>query len=160
MLISGIGYDNHRLEGGNGLILAGVKIPYTKSFLAHSDGDVLIHALIDSLLGAGGLGNIGQLFPDTDEKYKNISSLQLLAETKELLDKSNITVQYIDAVVIAQNPKLSPYIEAMQQNLSKVLSISTDRISIKPKTNEGLDATGKEEAVAVFVVSTVERSFS
>ena len=145
----GIGYDLHRLdEEGTCMILGGVRIPHHRGFIAHSDGDVLVHAIIDAMLGAAGLGNIGQRFPDSDPNLKGADSMVLLERTKRLLQSAGFGVVNIDSVIIAEQPKLTPHVEAMKQRIAETLGIERNRISIKPKTNEGVGAEGREEAVS------------
>ena len=149
----GIGYDIHKLQEGNQIILGGVEIPYDKSFIAHSDGDVLVHAIIDGILGALGKRDIGYHFPDTDPKYKDANSLELL---KSIMDKFEPKIINIDSNIIAQKPKLMPHVEDMKENLSKVLKIDKSFISIKAKTKEGLDATGECRAIEANCVILLE----
>ncbi|HDI82488.1 MAG TPA: 2-C-methyl-D-erythritol 2,4-cyclodiphosphate synthase [candidate division WOR-3 bacterium] len=149
----GIGYDIHRLVEGRPFILGGVNIPFEKGLLGHSDGDALVHAIIDSILGALGEGNIGILFPDTDERFKGISSLELL---KRVVDRFNFKLVNIDAVVICEEPKLNPYIELMRRNISEITGLPPGRISIKPRRKEGLDETGKGNAIEVMSVCLLE----
>jgi len=144
----GMGYDVHKLVEGRNLILGGVSIPHHKGLLGHSDADVLLHAIMDSLLGALSLGDIGYLFPDTDNKYKNISSLKLLNEVANLINEKGYRIENIDSTIIAQKPKLLPYIKDMRINISKTLSIDIDKISVKATTEEGLGFTGTEEGIA------------
>jgi 2-C-methyl-D-erythritol 2,4-cyclodiphosphate synthase len=144
----GIGYDVHRLVENKPLIIGGVKIPYTKGLLGHSDADVLIHAIMDSLLGAMCLGDIGKLFPDTSDKYKNISSIKLLSHVGTLLVKHSYEIGNIDSIIIAQEPKLSPYIPKMRQIISSVLKTDINSISIKATTEEGLGFTGTKQGIA------------
>ncbi len=148
----GLGYDIHKLEDGEYLIIGGVKIPFHKKFVAHSDGDVLVHAIIDGILGALGENDIGTLFPDTSPEYKNINSFELLKRVLKIVDKKNYYVETIDSVVIAQQPKLSPYILQMKKNLSKILKIPTDWISIKAKTKEKLGEEGRGDAISAFAI--------
>jgi 2-C-methyl-D-erythritol 2,4-cyclodiphosphate synthase len=155
----GHGYDIHRLEtdlSGNGLVLCGLKIPFDKKFIAHSDGDVAIHALIDALLGAAALGDIGQHFPDTDSKYKNADSKILLTLVMGKLKNCNYAVNNIDLTIIAQKPRLASYISHMVETLSGILNISVNDINIKAKTNEHCDSSGREEAIVVFAVVTIK----
>ena len=153
----GIGYDLHRLdEQGTCMILGGVRIPHPRGFIAHSDGDVLVHAIIDALLGAAGLGNIGQRFPDSDPNLKGADSMVLLERTKRLLQSAGFGVINIDSVIIAELPKLTPHVEAMRQRIAETLDIERNRISIKPKTNEGVGAEGREEAVSAQSVVLLE----
>lgn len=139
----GIGYDSHRLEEGRTLVIGGVEIPFAKGFVAHSDGDILIHAVIDALLSAGGERDIGTFFPDTRPEYKGISSIKLLEKVKTVLDNKNIRINSVSAVVIIEKPKLSPYINQMRENIAKTLKISPDKIAISAKTNEGAGEIGK-----------------
>ena len=144
----GMGYDVHRLVEGRKLILGGVEIPYEKGLLGHSDADVLIHAIMDALLGAAALGDIGKHFPDTDPRYKGISSVELLKHVAKLLDKNNYVIENIDATVIAQRPKLRPYMEEMTKNIAGALGIEENRVNLKATTEEGLGFTGTGEGMA------------
>lgn len=144
----GMGYDVHRLVEGRKLILGGVEIPYEKGLLGHSDADVLIHAIMDALLGAAALGDIGKHFPDTDPQYKGISSVELLKHVAKLLDKNNYVIENIDATVIAQRPKLRPYMEEMTKNIAGALEIEENRLNLKATTEEGLGFTGTGEGMA------------
>lgn len=144
----GMGYDVHRLVPDRKLILGGVTIPHTLGLLGHSDADVLLHAIMDSLLGAAALGDIGKHFPDTDEAYKGISSLELLKHVGELISKNGYEIGNIDATVIAQKPKIAPYILDMRKNIAETLNISMDDINVKATTEEGLGFTGKEEGIS------------
>ena len=139
----GTGYDVHKLVEGRDLILGGVKIPYEKGLLGHSDADVVIHAIMDALLGAAALGDIGKHFPDSDPKYKGISSILLLKEVGKLLKENDFSVGNIDATIIAQAPKLRPYIDEMTANIAKALEIDVSMINIKATTEEGLGFTGE-----------------
>jgi len=143
----GIGYDIHRLVEGGKLIIGGVEIPFEKGLLGHSDADVLVHSICDALLGAMGLGDIGQHFPDTDEKYKGISSMKLLKEVMEKIKKEKFKIVNIDANIIAEKPRLLPYIEEMKKNLKKILGKDVS-VNIKARTNEGLGEIGRGEAIA------------
>ena len=154
----GIGYDIHRLVEGRKLILGGVEIDYPRGLLGHSDADVLIHAICDGLLGAAGLGDIGRLFPDTDERYRGISSVELLKEVASKVRAEGFSIGNIDATVILQLPKLAALIPRMEERLALVLDIEMDRINIKATTNEGLDATGRGEAIAAWVVVLINRN--
>lgn len=149
----GIGNDIHRLIEGRPLILGGVEIPYSKGEEAHSDGDVLVHAIIDAILGACAKGDIGRLFPPSDERYKDADSLDLLKQTVEYTGAKIIN---IDSSITLEEPKLRPYITTMRERIAEVLSIDIDRVSIKAKTNEGLDETGKGNAVSAIAVVLVE----
>ena len=144
----GMGYDVHRLVEGRKLILGGVEIPYEKGLLGHSDADVLIHAIMDALLGAAALGDIGKHFPDTDPQYKGISSVELLKHVAKLLDEYNYVIENIDATVIAQRPKLRPYMEEMTKNVAGALGIEENRLNLKATTEEGLGFTGTGEGMA------------
>ena len=144
----GMGYDVHRLVEGRKLILGGVEIPYEKGLLGHSDADVLIHAIMDALLGAAALGDIGKHFPDTDPRYKGISSVELLKQVAKLLDENNYVIENIDATVIAQRPKLRPYMEEMTKNIAGALGIEENRLNLKATTEEGLGFTGNGEGMA------------
>ena len=152
----GHGYDVHRFTDGEYIILGGVKIPHEKALLAHSDGDVLAHAIADALLGAAGERDIGYFFPDTDEKFKNANSLELLAAVKEIIDKKGYTVGNIDATIIAQSPKMAPHIEQMRVNLAKALSIQIDDINVKATTEDKLGFTGRKEGIAVHSVCIIK----
>lgn len=154
----GLGYDVHRLALGRDLIIGGEKIPWEKGLLGHSDADVLIHAVMDALLGAAALGDIGQHFPDTDPAYKGISSLRLLDHVAGLLREKGFTTGNIDAVIIAQKPKMAPYIPGMRRNIAAVLGISEDRVNIKATTEEKLGFTGREEGIASQAVCLLEEA--
>jgi 2-C-methyl-D-erythritol 2,4-cyclodiphosphate synthase len=156
MIRSGIGYDLHRLAEGRKLILGGVEVPFTKGPMGHSDGDVLSHALCDALLGAGGLGDIGTHFPDSDPKWKGASSLLFLEQTSKLLDGRHLRISHVDAVVIAEQPKLGPHFPAMREALARALGVSAEQINLKAKTNEGVDAIGRGEAIAAHAIVTLE----
>lgn len=149
----GIGYDIHRLVEGRKLVLGGVEMESDRGLLGHSDADVLTHAVCDALLGAAGLGDIGRYFPDTDERYRGISSLKLLAEVGEMIARQGLTIGNIDAVVVTERPKLSPRAGEMAGNLARVLGIEIARVNIKAATNEGLDAVGRGEAIAAWAVA-------
>ncbi|OBR91744.1 MULTISPECIES: 2-C-methyl-D-erythritol 2,4-cyclodiphosphate synthase [Clostridium] len=144
----GLGYDVHKLVYNRPLILGGVNIPFEKGLMGHSDADVLLHAIMDSLLGALCLGDIGKHFPDNDDKYKNISSLRLLSHVSALIREKGYTIGNIDSIIIAEKPKLSPYIQDMRVNIAKTLNITTSVISVKATTEEGLGFTGKGEGIA------------
>ncbi|MCX7904868.1 MAG: 2-C-methyl-D-erythritol 2,4-cyclodiphosphate synthase [Caloramator sp.] len=154
----GHGYDVHRLVEGRKLILGGVEIPYERGLLGHSDADVLVHAIMDAILGAAALGDIGRHFPDTDEKFKGADSLKLLQEVKKLIDIKGYFISNIDATIIVQKPKLMPYIEKMRENISKTLEISIDCINIKATTEEGLGFTGSGEGIAAHAVVLLMKS--
>ena len=152
----GQGYDVHRLTEGRKLILGGVEIPYEKGLLGHSDADVLIHAVMDALLGAAALGDIGQHFPDTDPAYKGISSVKLLTHVMELLRQHHFAVGNVDAVIIAQKPKMAPHIPQMRKNLAQAMGVEEDRINIKATTEEGLGFTGRGEGIAAQAICLLE----
>ncbi len=155
----GIGYDVHKLVENRKLILGGVEIPHTLGLLGHSDADVLLHAVMDALLGAAALGDIGKHFPDTDERYKGISSIKLLAHVGELLEKEGYLIENIDATVIAQKPKLRPYIEQMEQNIAETLRIEKNQINVKATTEEGLGFTGSEEGISAQAICSLRHFF-
>jgi 2-C-methyl-D-erythritol 2,4-cyclodiphosphate synthase len=144
----GIGYDVHRLEKNHLLILGGVKIEHSHGLLGHSDADVLVHSIMDALLGAAGLGDIGRHFPDTDDQYKGISSLKLLVLVKEKLEFHGFRVNNIDSVIIAQAPKLATYISQMEKNISEALNIDQSLVNVKATTTERLGFVGREEGIA------------
>lgn len=148
----GMGYDVHKLVEGRKLILGGVEIPHTLGLLGHSDADVLVHAIMDALLGAAALGDIGKHFPDTDPQYKGISSMKLLEHVGALLTEKGYVIDNIDATVIAQKPKLRPYIEQMEQNVAGVLGIEKGQINIKATTEEGLGFTGTEQGISAQAI--------
>lgn len=144
----GQGYDVHKLIEGRDLIIGGVKIPYEKGLLGHSDADVLTHAVMDALLGAAALGDIGEHFPDTDSQYEGVSSIELLKKVGELLEERGYLVENIDATVIAQKPKLLAYRPKMAENIASALNLSADKVSVKATTEEGLGFTGSGEGIA------------
>lgn len=144
----GMGYDVHKLVEGRKLIMGGVDIPYEKGLLGHSDADVLLHAIMDALLGAAALGDIGKHFPDTDDKYKGISSIELLKHVGKLLDENNYIIENIDATIIAQRPKMRPYIDEMRSNIANALGIDAGQVNVKATTEEGLGFTGSGEGIS------------
>lgn len=144
----GQGYDVHRLVEGRKLILGGVEIPWEKGLLGHSDADVLVHAVMDALLGAAALGDIGQHFPDTDPAYEGISSIELLKHTGQLLEQEGYVIENIDATIIAQRPKLASYRPRMAENIARALNLPVDRVSVKATTEEGLGFTGTGEGIS------------
>lgn len=144
----GMGYDVHKLVEGRKLIMGGIEIPYEKGLLGHSDADVLLHAIMDSLLGGAALGDIGKHFPDTDERYNGISSILLLKEVGRLVKEKNYEIENIDSTIIAQRPKMAPHISAMVKNIADALEISIDRINVKATTEEGLGFTGRGEGIS------------
>ena len=150
----GMGYDVHRLVEGRKLILGGVEIPFEKGLLGHSDGDVLLHAICDALLGAAGKGDIGQHFPDTNPEYKDISSLVLLEKVKGLIKEYRIN--NIDSIIVAQDPKLAPYLSKMKENIAGVLKIDKDKINIKATTTEKLGSIGRGEGIAAYAMVSLE----
>ena len=156
MTRSGIGYDLHRLAEGRKLMVGGVEVPFDRGSVGHSDGDVLSHALCDALLGAAGLGDIGTHFPDTDPKWKGVSSLLFLVHTRKFLDERRLRVSHLDAVVICEWPKLGPHFPAMRAALGKALGISPEQINLKAKTNEGTGEIGRGEAIAAQAIATLE----
>lgn len=153
----GMGYDVHKLVEGRALILGGVEIPYEKGLLGHSDADVLLHAIMDALLGAAALGDIGKHFPDTDPAYKGISSMKLLEHVGKLLDDKMYVVENIDATIIAQRPKMRPYIEQMEENVAAALHIEKDQVNIKATTEEGLGFTGNGEGISSQAICAIEK---
>ena len=154
----GHGYDVHRLVHDRNLILGGVNIPHEKGLLGHSDADVLLHAICDSLLGAMAMGDIGKHFPDTDEKYKNIDSSILLSLTQELVHEKGWQIGNIDATVIAQTPRLSPYIQQMRENIANTLNLPLDSVSVKATTEEHLGFTGEGLGIAAHAVCLLFRA--
>ena len=153
----GHGYDVHRLVEGRKFILGGVEISNDKGLLGHSDADVLLHAISDSLLGAAALGDIGKHFPDSDEKYKGANSLVLLSSVAEILKQNGFFVVNVDATVIAQRPKLSPYIDLMRENIAAALCIEKSYVSVKATTEEGLGFTGAGEGIAAHAVCLIDK---
>jgi 2-C-methyl-D-erythritol 2,4-cyclodiphosphate synthase len=157
----GMGYDVHKLVEGRDLILGGVKIPHTLGLLGHSDADVLLHAIMDALLGAAALGDIGKHFPDTDPQYKGISSIRLLEHVARLIEEKGYVVENIDATIIAQKPKMRPYIEEMEKNIAEALHIDVSQINVKATTEEGLGFTGTEQGIssqAICALTTIYES--
>ncbi|MDO4439620.1 MAG: 2-C-methyl-D-erythritol 2,4-cyclodiphosphate synthase [Eubacteriales bacterium] len=153
----GMGYDVHKLVEGRKLILGGVEIPYEKGLLGHSDADVLLHAIMDALLGAAALGDIGKHFPDTDPAYKGISSLKLLEYVAGLLEEHRFVIENIDATIIAQKPKMRPYIDRMRENIAAALQVDLDQINVKATTEEGLGFTGNGEGISSQAVCMLEK---
>ena len=154
----GLGCDTHRLIEDRRLVLGGVEIPYEKGLLGHSDADALIHAVIDALLGAAALGDIGTLFPDNDDKYKDISSLVLLSETARRIREAGYKIVNIDTVIIAQRPKMAPYKEKMAETMAEALSIEKSQINVKAKTNERMGFTGREEGIETRAIALIEEA--
>ncbi|MDD6644515.1 MAG: 2-C-methyl-D-erythritol 2,4-cyclodiphosphate synthase [Oscillospiraceae bacterium] len=152
----GHGYDVHKLVEGRKLILGGVEIPHTVGLLGHSDADVLLHAIMDSLLGASALGDIGKLFPDTDERYKGADSLALLREVVRVIGEKGYKIVNIDSTVIAQSPKLKDYIVSMRENIASACKIDVDRVSVKATTEEHLGFTGRKEGISAHSVCLID----
>lgn len=148
----GFGYDIHRLAIGEELILGGIKIPSELGTVAHSDGDVLVHAIIDALLGASSLGDIGEHFPDNDVKYKNINSCNLLQEVKAMIDKKNLQVVNIDTTIVLERPKLLPFKQEIKKNLATILELQENQVSVKATTNEKLGEVGNNEGIIAFAI--------
>jgi 2-C-methyl-D-erythritol 2,4-cyclodiphosphate synthase len=152
----GHGYDVHKFAEGRALILGGVSIPYTYGLLGHSDADVLLHAISDALLGAAALGDIGKHFPPNDDKYKDADSIELLKEVNRIIKEKGFSVENIDSTIIAQSPKLLPYIEDMRMNISKALDLDIDLVSVKATTEEGLGFTGQKQGIAAHAVALIK----
>ena len=153
----GFGYDVHRLTDDRPLILGGIEIPFEQGLAGHSDADVLLHALMDALLGAAALGDIGHLFPDSDAGYKGISSRILLRKVAAEVEENGFSVGNVDVTLVAQRPKIAPYIWQMRGNIAVDLNVSTDRVSVKATTEEGLGFTGREEGMAAYAVALLFR---
>ncbi len=154
----GFGYDVHRLVAGRPLILGGIEIPYELGLLGHSDADVLLHAICDAMIGAAGLGDIGTHFPDTSSEFKNISSLILLDRTAALLVERGLRLRNIDSTVVAQRPRLSPYIHRMVEKISSQTGLAPEFVNVKAKTTETLGFAGREEGIAAYAVALIEES--
>lgn len=154
----GFGYDVHRLVKGRKLILGGVQIKHTRGLLGHSDADVLLHSICDALLGAAGLNDIGHYFPNTDKKWKDVSSLVLLEECYKILRKGSLKIINIDSTILLEEPKISPLVKRMKGNICKVLKIKLNQISIKSTTNEGMGFIGKKEGCAAFTICSLQLS--
>jgi len=152
----GIGYDVHPLVEGRKLFLGGIEIPYSKGLSGHSDGDVLIHAICDAILGAISEGDIGVYFPDSDESIRGINSIKILSYVMELVKKKGVKVVNIDAVIAAEEPKIHPHRELIRKNIAKILNVDIDRVGIKGKTKEGLGFVGKKEGIEVYAVALLE----
>jgi len=152
----GIGYDVHRLVSGRELVLGGVNIPYEMGLAGHSDADVLTHAVMDALLGAAGLGDIGRYFPDTDPQYKGISSLRLLERVRDIVREAGFTIHNIDSIIVAQKPKLASYLDRMGMNLAAGLNISPKQVNVKATTTEGLGFTGTGEGIAAYAITVLK----
>jgi len=151
----GMGYDVHRLAENRDLILGGVKIPHRLGLLGHSDADVLLHAISDAILGAAALGDIGKHFPDTDESYKGADSMKLLKEVVSKIEAKNYKIGNVDATIVAQKPKLAPYIETMRENIAKTLKVDVDCVNVKATTEEKLGFTGHEEGISAYAVALI-----
>lgn len=149
----GMGYDVHRLTKDRDLIMGGVKIPYELGLLGHSDADVLLHAIMDALLGAAALGDIGKHFPDSDDKYKGISSIKLLEEVGDMLNSNLYYIENIDSTIIAQKPKMRPYIDEMRENIAKALKLDISQVNVKATTEEGLGFTGSGEGISAQAIA-------
>ena len=152
----GMGYDVHRLDEGRKLIIGGVDIPYEKGLLGHSDADVLLHAISDALLGAAALGDIGKHFPDNDPKYKGADSLKLLEQVGKMIDDERFIIQNIDATIVAQAPKMRPYIDQMRANIADALSIDIGQVNVKATTEEGLGFTGEGLGISASAVCLIQ----
>lgn len=151
----GIGYDVHRLAEGRRLVLGGVEIPHERGLLGHSDADVLLHSIMDALLGAAGLGDIGRHFPDSDPLLQGISSLTLLERVAAMLEKQGLRVLNVDSTVIAEAPRLAPWIPEMRRRIAEPLNLPPERVNVKATTNEGLGFTGREEGIAAYAVASL-----
>jgi len=154
----GTGYDVHRLISGRKLVLGGVTIPFEKGLLGHSDADVLVHAACDALLGAAGLGDIGLNFPDSDQKYKDISSIKLLAATGRMVAEKGFTINNMDATIFAQAPEVAPYKKEMQKNIARAVEIDEDRVNIKATTTEGLGMIGRGEGIGAMCAILIKKT--
>ena len=151
----GMGYDVHKLVEGRKLIMGGVEIPYEKGLLGHSDADVILHAIMDALLGAAALGDIGKHFPDNDDRYKGISSIELLKQVGKLLDDNHYIIENIDGTIIAQEPKMRPYIDDMRKNIADALGLDMNQINVKATTEEGLGFTGSSEGISSQAIASI-----
>ena len=158
MIRSGIGIDSHRFEAGRALILGGVDIPHEQGLAGHSDADVLTHAVIDALLGAAGLGDIGQHFPDTDERFKDADSLELLRTVMVFLEQNGFRVLHVDTTVMMERPKLSPYRDSIRTTLASALGVPLGHVNVKATTGEGMGFVGRGEGVAALATATLERA--
>ena len=158
MMRIGTGYDVHRLISGRKLIIGGVDIPFDQGLLGHSDADVLLHAICDALLGAAGLGDIGQHFPDSAQKYKGVSSLLLLEEVNHMLSKAGFCVNNIDATIVAERPKMAPYVSTMTANIAAAVSVEQSAINVKATTTEGLGFAGRGDGMAAYAVCTIREA--
>ena len=156
----GMGYDVHRLVEGRKLVMGGVEIPYEKGLLGHSDADVILHAIIDALLGAAALGDIGKHFPDNDDRYKGISSIELLKQVGKLIDSNNYIIENIDGTIVAQEPKMSPYIDDMRKNIADALGLDINQVNVKATTEEGLGFTGTCEGISSQAIASISPIFN
>jgi len=156
----GMGYDVHKLVEGRKLIMGGVEIPYEKGLLGHSDADVILHAIMDALLGAAALGDIGKHFPDDDDKYKGISSIELLKKVGKLIDGNNYIIENIDGTIIAQGPKMRPYIDDMRKNIANALGLDMNQVNVKATTEEGLGFTGSGEGISSQAIVSISPIFN
>ena len=157
IVVSGLGYDCHRFDAGRRLVLGGVEVPHDRGLVGHSDADVLTHAIIDALLGAASLGDIGQHFPDTEEQYRGASSLDLLRTAVAMLTHRGMTIVHVDATVVIERPHLAPVRESIRRSLAEAIGISSEHVSVKATRGEGMGFVGREEGVAVLAIATVER---
>jgi len=158
MIRTGIGFDSHRLAEGRRLVLGGVEIPHGRGLLGHSDADALAHALCDALLGAAAAGDIGQHFPDTDPQWKGADSMTLLVRVTALLREAGWRIVNTDATVMAEAPKLAPHVPAMRARLAEAMGLDVSRVSVKAKTNEGMDAVGRGEGISVMAIATIGKN--
>ncbi len=158
MLTTGLGYDCHRFEPDRRLVLGGVEVPHEHGLQGHSDADVLTHAIIDALLGAAALGDIGQHFPDTDARYRDADSIELLRATIELLDRAGFAVRHVDATIMLERPQISSFREQIRGSLAQALGLTVDHVSVKATRGEGMGFVGREEGAAAIAVVTVERA--
>jgi 2-C-methyl-D-erythritol 2,4-cyclodiphosphate synthase len=156
MTATGIGYDCHQFAAGRRLVLGGVEIPHERGLAGHSDADVLVHAIIDALLGAAAMGDIGEHFPDTDERYRDVSSIELLRDVVAKLAERGLTIGNVDATVVIERPKLAPAREQIRASLADALGLPVERVSVKATRGEGMGFVGREEGVAALAVATVE----
>jgi 2-C-methyl-D-erythritol 2,4-cyclodiphosphate synthase len=157
MVVSGLGYDCHQFAAGRRLVLGGIELTHDRGLAGHSDADVLTHAIIDALLGAASLGDIGQHFPDSDEQYRDASSLEMLRTTVAMLTHRGIAILHVDATVVIERPHLAPVRESIRRSLAEAIGISSEHVSVKATRGEGMGFVGREEGVAVLAIATVER---
>uniref|UniRef100_A0A7V3REL8 2-C-methyl-D-erythritol 2,4-cyclodiphosphate synthase n=1 Tax=Mesoaciditoga lauensis TaxID=1495039 RepID=A0A7V3REL8_9BACT len=155
---AGIGYDVHRFIEGKGVVIGGIEIPYSKKLEGHSDADVVAHAIADALLGAGGLGDIGIHFPPSDPRYTGVSSMIILEKVRMMLSKEKFIIDYIDVMVVMEEPKISPYVDKMREKISEALNIESSRISIKATTNEGMGFVGRKEGASAMAVCLLKEA--